>query len=421
MNKDFEISLIGYLLEDSDIYIKNSERIHEGLFMDEVCKSVFKAFLRVLSSGVVPDLANLTEEAGNEFKTIIKQAFTELDYTIEVESLISNLTEQYNRAQLLQLSSFITECVKNKTHSIDILRQIEEKTYNLSNFKEFSAKHISKTIGEFIEFVNTEKTEGLTGISLGQDVINEFTGGVPKGELFILGADAGTGKTAFALSAILDAASNYGQKMAIFSGETSALQLNSRMTSILSGVPAKRIMNKEFYYGDIDKLTQTANSLKEFPIWIDESYSTKTSSIINSIRKLKLMYKIDGVVIDYLQLLKSDGSSNPEENLARVSRELKNCALELDVAIIALSQLRRRDSKAARPSKSDLRGSGQIEEAADTVAIMVRPENNGITEDEEGNSTKGLIEWYIDKGRNIGLENFYLLFDDYTKTFSRYE
>jgi replicative DNA helicase len=227
------------------------------------------------------------------------------------------------------------------------------------------------------------------------------------------------GKTAFVVSAMRNAAVEFKHGVAIFSLEMSAIQLVNRLISAEAELESEKIKKGNLADYEWEQLVHKTAKLTDAPIFIDDTPALSILELRAKCRRLKAQHDIQLIIIDYLQLMSGDssksggGGGNREQEIASISRALKNIAKELSVPVIALSQLSRAVETRGgdkRPQLSDLRESGSIEQDADMVMFLYRPEYYGITEDEKGNSTSNVGEVIIAKHRNGSLDTVPLKF-----------
>ncbi|MBD5223631.1 MAG: DNA helicase [Bacteroidales bacterium] len=233
-------------------------------------------------------------------------------------------------------------------------------------------------------------------------------GGLTGTDLIIIGADTSQGKTSFATSVIINAIKS-GEKIALYTLEMTPKQLGARIASMQSGIMSKKILNDKMELNDIYRVDAGMEQINMDNLFFDGRSTASLDSIMTSIRQLKKKHNIKGACVDYLQLVSvSDKTINREQIVAKIARDLKNLAVELDIWIIAISQLARGDKGNPKPYMSMLRDSGQIEEAADTVILLYRPEVYGrsYSAPYEHVSTSGTCLVDVVKGRNIGTGDF---------------
>ena len=267
-------------------------------------------------------------------------------------------------------------------------------------------------------------TEGLMGAPTGFKEIDRFTGGWQETDLIIVGGASSMGKTSFALALALNAAKYGDVPTVIFSYEMSSLQLLKRLISVESEVSNNYIANGTLNDEELRRIHDATATIENIPINIDECNLTSLNYLVYRIKEYVKNKGVKIVMVDYLQLVSytSKGLSR-EQEVSKVARKLKNLAKELNITIIALSQLNRgvgmRNN--SKPTLSDLRESGEIEQAADVVMLIYRPEYYGIEYDDNGNNSKGIASIIFAKGRNIGVGEITLKFISELTKFEDYE
>ena len=265
---------------------------------------------------------------------------------------------------------------------------------------------------------------GVTGVESGFTDLDRITSGWQKSDLVVLAARPGMGKTAFVLSLARNAAINFSKPIALFSLEMSADQLVKRMVSSETGIPAEKLRKGNLDEIEWQKLVSQTGKLSSAPLYIDDTPALSVFEFRSRCRRLKAMYDIQMVIVDYLQLMRADldhKSGNREQEISTISRSLKAVAKELNIPIIALSQLSRSVETRGgtkRPMLSDLRESGAIEQDADMVLFIYRPEYYGLDMDEDNNPTRGVAEIIIAKHRNGALDTVKLKFIDHLAKFT---
>ncbi len=251
--------------------------------------------------------------------------------------------------------------------------------------------------------------------------MDELLGGFQKSDLIIVAARPSMGKTAFALSATRNAAVDDNVPIAIFSLEMATIQLVTRLICAEARINAHSVRTGKFKAEDGPRISRTAHKLSQAPIYIDDTPGQTVLEIRAKARRLKAEKNIGLIIIDYLQLMSSSTRMDSREReISTISRSLKSLAKELNVPVIALSQLNRavetRTDK--RPQLSDLRESGSIEQDADVVIFLSRPEYYGITQFADGESTEGIAVVIVGKQRNGPTGDVRLKF---VKDFARFE
>jgi replicative DNA helicase len=260
--------------------------------------------------------------------------------------------------------------------------------------------------------------DGLSGIPSGYDKLDKLTSGWQPSDLVIIAARPGMGKTALTLSMARNIAVNTNIPVAFFSLEMSSVQLITRLISSETGLTSEKLRTGKLEKHEWEQLNVKAKALESAPLYIDDTPSLSIFDLRAKARRLASQHKIKLIIIDYLQLMTAGSSQkggNREQEISTISRNLKALAKELDIPVIALSQLSRAVETrggSKRPLLSDLRESGAIEQDADIVSFIYRPEYYKIDEwdDEDQSPTDGQAELIIAKHRNGGLENIRLKF-----------
>lgn len=305
----------------------------------------------------------------------------------------------------------------------DISQYAHDEIKNLFSRTDSTISSITDAIKGVYVIVDRNKSGGnqLTGNPTGFNQLDKKSGGLQKTVLMIIAGETSQGKTSFALS-IINNTVKTGAKVAIYSLEMNKEQLAARLMAQESGVPANQILYSPLADYQLETLDKSIRGLCNSTILFDDRSSSNIDTIINSIRSMVNKYQIDGVVIDYLQILNVNmKNANKEQQMADVARRLKNLAKDLNIWIIALSQLNR-DQNNPQPTFNRLRDSGQIAEAADIVAFVYRPEvygtNKSFPEPFCKYDPSGLAMIDMAKGRNIGIFKFLTKFNEETTCFS---
>ena len=340
------------------------------------------------------------------------------------------ITEKAIKRNLIKnCTEVITESYDSSSDAYDVLDDAEQRIFDLANQKsKSSAKPVADVLKDTLAYLEDirGKKYGITGVPSGL-MVDEITAGWQKGDLVIIAARPSMGKTAFVLTAARNAAmhndENLKTNVAIFSLEMSNQSLVQRLLTMEARVRSdearKGTLNDEHF----KDLIEAAGRLFASQIFIDDTPAITLMELRTKARRLKSEHDIGLIIIDYLQLMQGSTreNRNREQEIASISRGLKSLAKELDVPVIALSQLSRAVEQRGgdkRPQLSDLRESGSIEQDADVVMFLYRPEYYGITTTAEGQSTAGMAEAIVGKQRNgpIGSKMLY-----FVKDYARFE
>lgn len=341
--------------------------------------------------------------------------------------------QKFIQRRLITISNEIIEDAYDETTDVfDLLDGAETKLFeitqgNLNKNSESAEGLVEQALKKIQEISNTE---GMSGLPSGFSKLDELTSGWQESDLVILAARPGMGKTAFVMSMAKNMAIDFEIPVAIFSLEMSSVQLITRMISSETGISSGKLKKGDLEPHEWEQLNVKVKKLSNAPVFIDDTPSLSIFDLRAKARRLVSQHGVKIVIIDYLQLMTAGtngkGGGNREQEISMISRNLKALAKELSIPVIALSQLSRAVETrggSKRPLLSDLRESGAIEQDADIVSFIYRPEYYGNTEwdDEEHTPCEGQAELIIAKHRNGGLENLRLKFTGYLAQFSDLE
>ena len=340
------------------------------------------------------------------------------------------ISQKYIQRELIRISSETIKLAYEDTSDVfDLLDKAEGDLFKVSegNIRKNYDK-MSTLIHQAVKKIEelSEQEEGLSGVPSGFMNVDKVTSGFQRSDMIILAARPGMGKTAFVLSLARNCAVEFNKAVGVFSLEMSSLQLVNRLIASETELSAEKLKRGNLEPHEWEQLHARLNRLSEAPLFIDDTPALSIFELRAKARRLKAQHNVELIIIDYLQLMTggSESKGNREQEISTISRSIKSIAKELDVPVIALSQLSRAVETRGgdkRPQLSDLRESGAIEQDADMVAFIYRPEYYGLTEDEAGNSTQGLAELIIAKHRNGSLENIPLKFISHLAKFEDFD
>jgi replicative DNA helicase len=342
------------------------------------------------------------------------------------------IIQKYIQRELIRISSeTIKDAFEDTTDVFDLLDNAEKGLFAVSenNFRRQFGTMQELVTDAIKEIQSARNHEGnLRGVPSGFTDLDRVTAGWQKSDLVILAARPGMGKTAFVLSMARNIGVDFNIPCAIFSLEMSAIQLVTRLISSETQLPADKLKKGNLENYEWEQLNAKIGKLVDAPIYIDDTPALSIFELRAKCRRLKAQHNIQIIIIDYIQLMSTGedlrGKGNREQEISTISRSLKALSKELDVPVITLSQLNRSvetRTGTKRPILSDLRESGAIEQDADLVCFIYRPEYYKIDHDEMGNSTRGLAELIIAKHRNGALADVKLQFVDKYAKFTDYE
>ena len=339
------------------------------------------------------------------------------------------LIQKYILRELIAVSNqTLTEAYKEDADVLDLLDTTENKLFEITNGNlKKAAVSVSLLFRQAVERIQEMSVQkGLTGVPSGFGEIDKITGGWQPSDLIILAARPGMGKTAFMLNMARNTAIDCGLPVAILSLEMSSIQLLMRLISIETGLPSEKLRNGDLTDTEWERIHYNTKELQDAPIFIDDTPALSIFELRAKCRRLVSQQNVKLIIVDYLQLMTlSRGKTKTgsrEQEVSAISRNLKSIAKELSVPIIALSQLSRAVEARAgdkRPRLSDLRESGAIEQDADIVSFIYRPEYYNILEwdDDLASPTQNQAELIIAKHRNGRMANVRLQFISQTAHF----
>lgn len=422
------------ILSEDDFFVPD----HKLIF--SVIKSVHDKKLEVNVITVVEQFTNNNMLGLLEDKELIFELGENVVSVSSIEDYVKIIKDKTILRKLVILAEQVCKgWEKEKINDIgDYVAKVEKDTLAITRDRSVSGFKTSKEVLEIMTqklFINGKSNGALTGVTSGFIELDKITNGFQKGDLIILAARPSMGKTALALNFLMNAAIKQNITVAMFSVEMQAELLMQRMLSATSGVNSNKIRKMQFTDKDWTKIDVAKKQLSNTKILIDDTPSIKLTELSMKARKLKEKYDDLGlIVIDYLQIVKASDQANKEgtqKAVTEISRGLKELARELNVPVIALSQLSRdsekRDNK--RPMLSDLRDSGAIEQDADIVLFIYREDyfsyqrknkKDGNEKKEETNNESGLAEVSIAKHRNGATGEIKLVFLKEYSLFSNY-
>ena len=431
---DLEEAVLGALMLDKDALTNVIDILQPKSFYKEAHNRIFGAIQRIFQRSEPIDILTVTQDLkkSGELEIVggayyISQLTNRVASSANAEFHARIIAQKYIQRELIRISTeTIRDAYEDTSDVFDLLDKAEKNLYTIveSNIrKNYDKMHT--LIGEAIKEIEAarDQKEGVTGVASGFTALDRVTSGWQKSDLVIIAARPAMGKTAFVLSIARNAAVEFGKPIAVFSLEMSSLQLVNRLIASESELPAEKLKKGQLEDYEFQQLNAKIGRLSEAPLFIDDTPALTIFELRAKARRLKQQHDISMIVVDYLQLMHAggDGKGNREQEISTISRSLKSIAKELNIPILALSQLSRAVETRGgdkKPQLSDLRESGAIEQDADMVLFIHRPEYYNLTEDEEGNSTQGVAEIIIAKHRNGPTGSVKLRFIDHLAKFT---
>ncbi|HRH48021.1 MAG TPA: replicative DNA helicase [Panacibacter sp.] len=426
--KDLEEAVLGAVMLDKSAFDTVVEILKPECFYVDAHQRIYRAFQTLAQKSLPIDILTVVEElkikeelemvGGPYYVTKLTNAVVSVA-NIEAHSRI--VLQKFVQRELIRISGeIISEAYEESTDVFDLMDDAEDKIFQITNnFLKTDYKEMSSALAQAINRIDELRTkkEEISGVPSGFASMDRVTYGWQPTDLIILAARPSVGKTAFALNLARNAALHPTKPTAVgfFSLEMSASQLVQRILSAESEIMMEKISRgklEEYEYQQLN--TKGIKRLEKAPIYIDDTAALNIFEFRAKARRLVNKHKVGLILIDYLQLMSGSNDNkggNREQEISTISRNLKALAKELNVPIIALSQLSRavetrKESK--MPQLSDLRESGAIEQDADMVMFIYRPEYYEVMNNENGESTKGETHIRIAKHRNGSLETIKL-------------
>ncbi len=435
---ELEEAVLGAMMIDKKGIDDVIDVLSADAFYDQKHQEIYAAIYQLFQNSEPIDILTVSnllkkngklEFVGGDFALIRLTQKVASSAHIEFHARI--ILQKYIQRKLISISSEIIEnAYDESTDVFDLLDDAEAKLFevtqgNLKKSSEDAGSLVKQALTKIQEIGNSE---GMSGLETGFTKLDALTSGWQPSDLVIIAARPGMGKTAFVISMAKNMAIDFGHGVAVFSLEMSSVQLITRMISSETGLTSEKLRKGNLEAHEWEQLNVKVKKLSDAPIFIDDTPSLSVFDLRAKARRLVSQHNVKIIVIDYLQLMTAGGKAggNREQEISMISRNLKALAKELSVPVIALSQLSRAVETrggSKRPLLSDLRESGAIEQDADIVSFIFRPEYYGMTEwdDDEHTPCEGQGEFIVAKHRNGGLDNIRLKFTGHLAKFSDLE
>ena len=425
---DLEEAVIGAMLIDKKGVDEVIDILQPEAFYKEANQHIFTAIHALFETSEPIDLLTvsaqlrkmgLLEKVGGDFYLV--QLSKKVSTSAHIEFHARIILQKFIQRSLIKISNEIIEdAFKESIDVFDLLDVAESKLYDVTqgNIKKSSETAQNLVIQAKKRIEEIAKRDGLSGVATGFEKLDALTSGWQPSDLIIIAARPGMGKTASTLSMARNIAVTKQTPVAFFSLEMSSVQLITRLISSETGLSSEKLRTGKLASHEWEQLNVKVGDLERAPLFIDDTPSLSIFDLRAKARRLSSQHGIKLIVVDYLQLMTagtSNKSGNREQEISTISRNLKALAKELNIPVIALSQLSRAVETRGgtkRPLLSDLRESGAIEQDADIVSFIYRPEYYGIDEwdDDERTPSEGQAEFIVAKHRNGGLDNIRLKF-----------
>tara|TARA_B100000767_G_C19776825_1_gene543054 strand:- start:380 stop:1894 length:1515 start_codon:yes stop_codon:yes gene_type:complete len=436
---DLEEAVIGAMLIDKKGVDEVIDILQPEAFYKKANQHVFSAIHELFETSEPIDLLTvsarlrkmgLLEKVGGDFYLV--QLSKKVSTSAHIEFHARIILQKYIQRSLIKISNeIIDNAYKESIDVFDLLDEAESKLYDVTqgNIKKSSESAQNLVIQAKKRIEDIAKRDGLSGVATGFEKLDALTSGWQPSDLIIIAARPGMGKTALTLSMARNIAVTKNIPVAFFSLEMSSVQLITRLISSETGLSSEKLRTGKLASHEWEQLNVKVGDLERAPLFIDDTPSLSIFDLRAKARRLSSQHGIKLIIVDYLQLMTAGTSNkigNREQEISTISRNLKSLAKELDIPVIALSQLSRAVETRGgtkRPLLSDLRESGAIEQDADIVSFIYRPEYYGIDDwdDDERTSSEGQAEFIVAKHRNGGLDNIRLKFIGHLGKFDNLE
>ena len=430
---DIEKVVLGALMIDKDAFSMISESLRPETFYEPKHQKIFKA-IQTLSMNENPvDIMTVVDELKREGTiddvggpAYIVDLSSHVASSAHIEYHAKILAQKFLARQLISYASVIETKAFDATVDVDeLMQEAEGSLFELSqrNMKKDYVQ-IDPVITQAIQILQkaSANTGGLTGVPTGFQKLDEKTSGWQSSDLVIIAGRPAMGKTSFALSLAKNIAVDHGVPIAFFSLEMNNVQLVNRLISNVCEVPGNKMLSGQLSPDEWERLDKNIRLLQGSPLYIDDTPGLSIFELRTKARRLVREKGVKIIMIDYLQLMNANGMrfGSRQEEVSKISQSLKGLAKELDIPILALSQLNRsvesrdnsgnNDIDSKRPQLSDLRESGAIEQDADMVLFVHRPEYYHILTDKNGNDLRGMAQIIIAKHRKGATGDILLTF-----------
>lgn len=422
-----EEGVLGALMLDQTALINVIETLHPEYFYKPEHQAIYRAIFKLFSQSQPVDLLTVVERLrlDGELETAggayaVSKLTENVVSAAHIEYHVRILSEKFIQREMIRISTeTITQAYDETTDVVDLLDKTEQRLMDI-NDKNFRSDY--KPLSDFVAMAKDQieeagaKEDGLSGLETGFMGLDTMTTGFQPGTLIILAARPAMGKTACALSMARNMAVDFKKPVAFFSLEMTGQELAMRLLSSEARLDGKKLKSGKLAAYEKEQLSHGAQLLAGAPLYIDDTPQLSIFELRAKARRLKQRFDIQMIFIDYLQLMTSGSADNRngnrEQEISMISRQLKALSKELNIPVLAMSQLSRavENRVGNKPQLSDLRESGAIEQDADIVMFIYRPEYYGLNEYDDGSSTRGMADLIIAKHRSGAVGDVHMRF-----------
>jgi len=427
---DIEETVLGCIIGIKDSFLKVIDYIklpemfykeaHQKIF--NACKLLFnecKPIDRLTVVNKLKELGELDIVGGPYYLVqISKDVFSDANIAFHCQVI----REKYIGREVIRMATeAVTNAYEDTHDKFEVIDSLQMELFNLTDFDNIKILSMRENVSEFTDLVANFSGKEITGIPTGLACMDSHLKGLQRSDLTIIAAETSQGKTALTLSMVANVIES-GVPVLFASYEMSNVQLTGRVICINSGVSRNTIFNNTFTDSERFRYNKAIDEISQSPMYLYDMKNNSIGSLMATIRKHKILFDIQLVAVDYLQLVSGDKGKNRNMEIGEISRQLKNIAKELNIHVILLSQLSR--SEKHYPTMKRLRDSGEIEESADNIIFVYRQEEyigEGYSDTySDGVKCEGVAKIIHAKGRNVGTTDYYLSFHKETTKFSNY-
>ena len=401
-NIEMEKRLIGKMMSTPRDYYDNHSLVSASIFTDPLNKKIYNVISSNLDKGDKVDMITIGSSIKDPLLDFrLAECLSSDHYGYLTKNIILFLSQEEKKIRLKKLTEVTSKKIDRGDDLFEIVEFVDEEMKAISDVKGSDIPDIRKQLKVLHDDIQKRmSSDNMVGLPTGFQSVDKFTGGWQETDFIVIGGASSMGKTSLGLAFCYNCA-KAGIPAAIFSYEMGDTQLLQRLVSLESMVNNRYIMKGTLQDEELKRVDRAIGKLENTMLFVDECKDSSLRYLLNKIRQYVITKQVKFVL-----------------EVALVARELKNIAKELNITIVALSQLSRGVDRreGSRPTLSDLRESGEIEQASDIVMLVYRPEYYGIMQDDNGNPTEGLVDLIFAKGRNIGTGTLPLRFEkEYTK------
>ncbi len=434
---DLEEAVLGAMMLHQDAVNSVIDILKPESFYKPAHQNIYECMVKLFQESEPIDILSVTQSLKKTAQldlaggaNYISQLTTRIASTANVEFHARIIAQKFIQRELIRISAEIMKDAYEETTDVfDLLDRAESNLFQVAEGNIRKGYDVMENLmRQAIENIDSARknVDGVSGVPSGFTDLDRITGGWQRSDMVVLAARPGMGKTAFVLSMARNMAVDHEVPVAVFSLEMAGVQLVNRLIASETELSSEKLRKGTLEDHEYQQLHQRIGKLSKAPLFIDDTPALSIFELRAKCRRLKAQHGIDMVIIDYLQLMTGGGDNkgNREQEISSISRSIKSIAKELNVPIIALSQLSRSVETRGgdkRPMLSDLRESGAIEQDADIVCFIYRAEYYGIIEHPDNIDTKGLGELIIAKHRNGALETIKMKFIGHLAKFANYD